>query len=72
MSNSHATSEREGLWRDKARNAPTPLTLLRTVPSDWQYDRPAYAGDPFMDWESQPEPPRDAVRMPESPKAPQH
>ena len=71
MSHPHANSERKGLWRDKARNLPTPLSLLRSVPPDWQYDRPAYAGDPFMDWESQPEPPRDPIPLPERPQ-PRH
>lgn len=34
-----------------------PLSLRETVPQDWHHDRPAFAGDPFMDWESRPEPP---------------
>lgn len=44
-------------------NAPrtdSPLTLRQTVPADWHRDQPAFAGDPFMDWESQPEPPKPA------------
>lgn len=40
------------------RPAPT-LSLGPTVPADWHDDRPAFAGDPFMDWESRPEPPRE-------------
>jgi len=35
------------------------LSLREPVPSDWQHDRPAYAGDPDMDWVSLPEQPRD-------------
>lgn len=33
------------------------LTLRQLMPNDWHNDRPAFAGDPFMDWESGPEPP---------------
>lgn len=33
------------------------LSLRQTVPTDWHHDRPAFAGDPYMDWESQPDPP---------------
>ncbi|HWI52528.1 MAG TPA: hypothetical protein VNT01_10360 [Symbiobacteriaceae bacterium] len=35
------------------------LSLREPVPSDWHHDRPAYAGDPDMDWVSLPEPPRE-------------
>jgi hypothetical protein len=36
-----------------------PLSLGRSVPAGWHDDRPAYAGDPDMDWESKPEPPAE-------------
>lgn len=36
-----------------------PLSLRQPAPPDWHHDRPAYAGDPFMDWESGPEPPKE-------------
>jgi hypothetical protein len=35
------------------------LSLERAVPADWHDDRPAYAGDPDMDWEHRPEPPAE-------------
>ena len=40
------------------RQAPD-LSLRQSVPSDWHHDRPAYAGDPDMDWINLPEPPRE-------------
>lgn len=40
------------------RPAP-PLSLRQAAPADWHHDRPAYAGDPDMDWENRPEPPRE-------------
>ena len=36
------------------------LSLRQPAPSDWHRDRPAYAGDPDMDWTNLPEPPREA------------
>lgn len=36
------------------------LSLREPVPSDWHHDRPAYAGDPDMDWINLPEAPREA------------
>ncbi len=45
-------------WREqKGSLPPAPLTLRQMVPPDWHRDRPAFPGDPYMDWESQPEPP---------------
>lgn len=38
---------------------PSPLSLRQPAPADWLHDRPAYSGDPFMDWESGPEPPKE-------------
>jgi hypothetical protein len=35
------------------------LSLQEMAPADWHHDRPAFAGDPFMDWESQPEPSKE-------------
>ncbi|MDF2630162.1 MAG: hypothetical protein K0R39_3993 [Symbiobacteriaceae bacterium] len=35
------------------------LSLRQAIPSDWHHDRPAYAGDPDMDWINLPEPPRE-------------
>lgn len=35
------------------------LSLREPVPSDWHHDRPAYAGDPDMDWINLPEAPRE-------------
>jgi hypothetical protein len=35
----------------------SPLSLSRIASPDWQNDRPAFAGDPLMDWESEPEQP---------------
>jgi hypothetical protein len=35
------------------------LSLRQPAPADWHHDRPAFAGDPYMDWESEPEPPRE-------------
>lgn len=42
----------------RASNAP--LTLREIARGDWHNDRPAYTGDPFMDWESEPEPPSES------------
>ncbi|HWI63411.1 MAG TPA: hypothetical protein VNT75_16360 [Symbiobacteriaceae bacterium] len=36
------------------------LSLRQPAPPDWHSDRPAYAGDPDMDWINLPEPPREA------------
>lgn len=45
--------------RHKApRKAGSPLSLRQLVPAGWHEERPAFAGDPFFDWESAPEPPR--------------
>ncbi|MGE5674758.1 MAG: hypothetical protein ACM3XM_12955 [Mycobacterium leprae] len=44
--------------RPSPRNAVT-LSLRQPAPADWHRDRPAFAGDPFMDWENSPEPPRE-------------
>lgn len=33
------------------------LSLRQLAPRDWHHDPPAYAGDPYMDWESTPERP---------------
>jgi hypothetical protein len=35
------------------------LTLRQSAPAEWRRDLPAYAGDPYMDWESRPEPPNE-------------
>ncbi|HYG56468.1 MAG TPA: hypothetical protein VD902_00075 [Symbiobacteriaceae bacterium] len=35
------------------------LSLSQRAPADWHHDRPAFAGDPYMDWESGPEPPKE-------------
>jgi len=43
----------------RAKGQSPTLTLTQRVPADWHRDRPAYEGDPFMDWESGPEPPRE-------------
>lgn len=40
------------------RKAFSPLSLRHLVPSGWHEEGPAFAGDPFFDWESKPEPPR--------------
>jgi len=44
--------------RKTFRNGGSVLSLKQTVPSGWREERPAFAGDPVFDWESQPEPPR--------------
>ncbi|MBP2016768.1 hypothetical protein J2Z79_000141 [Symbiobacterium terraclitae] len=44
--------------RKSFRNGGSVLSLRQTVPSGWREERPALAGDPVFDWESQPEPPR--------------
>lgn len=41
------------------RRASSPLSLRHLVPAGWHEDRPAFTGDPFFDWESAPEPPRN-------------
>lgn len=41
------------------KGAAPALSLREPVPSDWRHDRPAYAGDPDMDWISLPEAPRE-------------
>ncbi|MFZ5816825.1 MAG: hypothetical protein ACOY93_16285 [Bacillota bacterium] len=53
------------------RKAGSPLSLRQLVPAGWHEDRPAYAGDPFFDWESKPEPPRHSreLRFAESPRS---
>jgi|GEM_PF-6333578 len=54
MTNSRATNA------DASLQARRPVALsLRAVPADWHHDRPAYAGDPYMDWESSPEAPQE-------------
>lgn len=57
----HATKKtRRGLWPAAAgKPSATPLTLRQPAPRDWHHDRPAFAGDPYMDWESEPERPKD-------------
>lgn len=52
--------EHEGQRRIPAARRSVPsLSLRQTVPADWHDDRPAYAGDPDMDWENKPEPPAE-------------
>lgn len=41
------------------RKPGSPLSLRQLIPAGWREERPAFAGDPFFDWESQPEPPRE-------------
>lgn len=35
------------------------LNLHQGAPPDWHRDLPAFAGDPYMDWESKPEQPSE-------------
>lgn len=44
-------------WMGPRKRLPSPISLRQTAPTDWHHDRPAFAGDPLMDWESTPEPP---------------
>lgn len=39
------------------RRAPSPLSLTQPAPPPWHDERPAFQGDPFMDWVSEPEEP---------------
>lgn len=48
------------------RKLGSPLSLRQLVPAGWREERPAFAGDPYFDWESKPEPPRE-LRLAESP-----
>ena len=43
--------------RKQTRNGGSVLSLKEMVPEGWRDERPAFAGDPFFDWESPPEPP---------------
>lgn len=45
--------------RGRRKFGPSPISLKQTAPADWLHDRPAYPGDPFMDWENTPEPPKE-------------
>ncbi|MDB4896448.1 MAG: hypothetical protein JWN15_2710 [Firmicutes bacterium] len=61
MTQQYATGSIRDLRRaESAPRSGSPLTLRQTVPADWHRDQPAFAGDPFMDWESLPEPPKSA------------
>jgi len=44
--------------RKQTRNGASDLSLKEVVPDRWRAEPPAFAGDPFFDWESRPEPPR--------------
>jgi hypothetical protein len=53
--------------RSTARR-PSPLSLTQPTPPNWHLDRPAFAGDEFMDWESETErPPDETLAGPKSP-----
>ncbi|HEY3367999.1 MAG TPA: hypothetical protein VGK74_23305 [Symbiobacteriaceae bacterium] len=61
MTQNQAKSRREELRREQAlRRLVSPLSLQKAVPMDWHRDPPAFAGDPYMDWESVPEPPHES------------
>ncbi len=42
-----------------AKRQTSPLSLREWVSADWHQDEPAYAGDPIMDWQSEPERPQE-------------
>lgn len=53
---SSLTAKRSRIQARGGRNAEG-LSLRQPAPRDWHHDPPAYAGDPYMDWESKPERP---------------
>lgn len=62
MTQNQAAVRRDGFPPDQTlRRLVPPLSLKQAVPSDWHRDPPAFAGDPFMDWESAPEPPQEST-----------
>lgn len=61
MTQNYTTGQKREIRRvPSAQRSASLLSLRQTVPADWHRDQPAFAGDPFMDWESQPEPPRES------------
>lgn len=60
MTQTNPIGQEKWLQRDRAVRSRVPgLSLRQRTPTDWHYDSPAYAGDPEMDWESEPERPRE-------------
>lgn len=59
MTRSHR-ADNPGVLRPKQEGKrPSPISLRHLAPAEWRRDLPAFPGDPFMDWESRPEPPRE-------------
>lgn len=58
MTQDYSPVNARGSWRNSAVRPVAPrLSLRQTVPPGWHDDQPAFAGDPDMDWVSEPERP---------------